>query len=130
MELRTSSEDVSLGKSYHKLVEPILSNLDSLLIFNGIACQRRTFTSIFRAYKKMRLALDWKVLPLKKTISPSNFNSYHYCYHFIENAGSFILGELIYLYCPPSFHQTGRTVENKGKLVLTEIFPSVQNHGI
>ena len=24
----------------------------------------------------------------------------------------------------------GKTVENKGKLILTEIFPSVQKHGI
>ena len=39
--------------------------------------------------------------------------------------------ELIYLYfCTvlPSF--VGRTVENKIKLILTEIFPSVQKHEI
>ena len=41
--------------------------------------------------------------------------------------------ELIYLYFPQSFHQTvvvGKMVENKGKLILTEIFPSVQKHDI
>ena len=37
---------------------------------------------------------------------------------------SFIL-ELIYLYFPLL---DVRTVENKGKLILTEIFPSVQKH--
>jgi hypothetical protein len=38
----------------------------------------------------------------------------------------------IYLYFPPPFHLIldGRTVENKGKLILTEIFPSVQKHDI
>ena len=46
--------------------------------------------------------------------------------------------ELIYLYFSPSFQQTGhkqqlfdgRTMENKGKLIRTEIFPSVQKHDI
>ena len=40
--------------------------------------------------------------------------------------------ELIYLCFPPSFHQTvdGKTAENKGKLILTEIFPSMKKHDI
>ena len=46
--------------------------------------------------------------------------------------------QLIYFYFPPSFNQTvvvsvlfeGKTVENKGELILTEIFPSVQKHDI
>ena len=57
--------------------------------------------------------------------------------------------ELIYLYFPPSSHLVylcfcptkglqdrninilgGTTVENKGNLILTEIFPSVQKHDI
>ena len=79
-------------------------------------------------------------------------------YHVLTPMGRFQL-ELIYLYFPPSFHLTvvtstptrpvenvvittkglqdrnnqlldGRTVENKGKLILTEIFPSVQKHDI
>ena len=46
--------------------------------------------------------------------------------------------ESIYLYFPPSsqivylcfcpVRTAGTTVENKGKLILTEIFPSVQKH--
>ena len=44
--------------------------------------------------------------------------------------------ELICLYFPPSFHLTGqkqqlldgRALENNGKLILTEIFQSVQKH--
>ena len=43
--------------------------------------------------------------------------------------------ESIYLYFPPSSQllqllTAGTTVENKGKLILTEIFPSVQKHDI
>ena len=40
--------------------------------------------------------------------------------------------ELIYLYFPPSSHLIldGTTVENKDKLILTEIFPWVQKHDI
>jgi len=40
--------------------------------------------------------------------------------------------ESIYLYFPPSSQLVlaGTTVENKGKLILTEIFPSVQKHDI
>ena len=37
--------------------------------------------------------------------------------------------ELMYLYFPPSLHlrvTVGTTVENKSKLILTEIFPSMQ----
>ena len=48
---------------------------------------------------------------------------------------TFIRLELIYLYFLPSFRKIvvvfdGRTVENKDKLILTEIFPSVQKHDI
>ena len=47
--------------------------------------------------------------------------------------------ESIYLYFPPSSQllyfsvkntTAGTKVENKGKLILTEIFPSVQKHDI
>ena len=38
--------------------------------------------------------------------------------------------ESIYFYFPPSSQLAGTTVENKGKLILTEIFPSVQKHDI
>ena len=40
--------------------------------------------------------------------------------------------ELIYLYFPPSSYLIldGTTVENKGELILTEIFPSMQKHDI
>ena len=65
-------------------------------------------------------------------------------YHVFAPMKGFQL-ELIYLYFPPSFHLTvvvsvrtgqkqqlldGKTVENKGKLILTEIFSSVQKHDI
>ena len=36
----------------------------------------------------------------------------------------------IYIYFIFIFMLDGRTVENKGKLILTEIFPSVQKHDI
>ena len=67
-------------------------------------------------------------------------------YHVFAPMGRFQL-ESIYLYFPPSSQLlyyicvlyfvdrntniiAGTTVENKGKLILTEIFPSVQKHDI
>jgi hypothetical protein len=45
-----------------------------------------------------------------------------------------LLVESIYLYFPPSsqllYNIAETTVENKGKLILTEILPSVQKHDI
>ena len=47
-------------------------------------------------------------------------------YHVFAPKGRFQL-ELFFLYF---FLLDGRTVENKGKLILNEIFPSVQKHDI
>jgi hypothetical protein len=66
-------------------------------------------------------------LPLFSTVLPSNscclyFNTHKTCWKFCINNER-----------PTGQKQqllNGRTVENKGKLILTEIFPSVQKHDI
>ena len=68
---------------------------------------------------------------------------FHSFFHF----NMYLVYELIYLYFPSrpvenvvittkglqdrnNLLLDGRTVENKGKLIVTEIFPSVQKHDI
>ena len=61
-------------------------------------------------------------LPLFSTVLPSNIGAKNMIFKNIDNLASQAKMYTKLL--------DGRTVENKGKLILTEIFPSVQKHDI
>jgi hypothetical protein len=77
-------------------------------------------------YTNLVLTITIRInLPLFSTVLPSNSRLFLSCRSFVV-----ITTFSTSLVEPVDLLLDGRAVENKGKLILTEIFPSVQKHDI